>query len=365
MFQIRASERTTLKRCPQKWYWRYVDHLVPIRDANPLWFGGAVHVALAEWYQPGLKRGPHPAETFDDALEGDRSFLVTNEEEEMEYANARTLGIDMLERYVEHYGNDDSWDVIATEQQYQVWIPHPRKKVARWLRHVGTFDGVYRDLVTEEILLMEHKTAAGIDPNHLGLDDQAGTYWAVANSKLRKSGVLKQGESIAGINYNFLRKAMRDTRPQDENGQYRNKAQKVHYVEALTGVDDWSEDELKKMKIDELDSIAAANYVVVLGEVSKSQPPAYFERWPVYRNANERRTMIARIQAEATYAERWRAGDPNFPLFKTPTRDCRWQCAFNRMCELHEQGDDGWEDFRDAMFNRADPYEDHERKSAE
>jgi len=330
-----------------------------------------VHDALAAWYLPGSERGPHPAETFDAVLKGDRSFLVTNEEEEKEYADARELGVDMLEHYVEHYGKDESWHVIATEQTFQVWIPHPRDRSRkRWLRYVGTFDGVYRDVGTGEIFLMEHKTAAGgLDPGWLTLDDQAGSYWAVANSKLRSSGVLKKGENIAGIQYNFLRKAKRDTRPRDEKGLYHNKPQKRHYIEALAGVDDWSEDELTKKKIDELDSIAAANMIEVLGDVSERQPQAWFERWPVYRDQKERRTMVRRIQEEATYAEAWRAERfDEYPLYKTPVSigpmACKTNCPFVRMCELHEQGDSGWEEFRDTMFTRADPYAAHDRKSA-
>jgi hypothetical protein len=333
-----------------------------------------VHVALAAWYLPGLERGPHPAETFDKSLKGDRSFLVTSEDEEKEYADARELGIDMLERYVEHYGRDERWFVIATEQQFQVWLPHPiHRSLRRWLRYVGTFDGVYRDLDTGEILLMEHKTAAGIDPAYLNLDDQAGSYWAVANHKLRSQKVLARKESIAGIQYNFLRKALRDTRPRDEKGLYHNKPQKQHYVDALEAViaERGIRMELSgREKLDELEELAQAAGITVLGEVSKIQPPAFFERWPVYRDQKERRTMIRRIQAEATYAEAWRAGNfETHPLFKTPIaagpQACRWSCAFHRMCELHEQGDSGWEEFRDAMYERADPYAAHERKSAE
>jgi hypothetical protein len=50
------------------------------------------------------------------------------------------------------------------------------------------------------------------------------------------------------------------------------------------------------------------------------------------------------------------------PVYKNPTMDCSWDCAFFQMCELHEQGP-GWEDFRDAVFTTQDPYADH-RKSA-
>jgi hypothetical protein len=336
-----------------------------------LWFGSAVHAGLADWYLPGLERGRHPAETFDEALEGDRSFAVTNEEEEKEYADARELGMSMLHQYTDFYGEDEYWDVIATEEPFRVWIPHPQDKGnKRWLRYVGTWDGVIRDRTSGEVWLLEHKTAASISPLHLPLDDQAGAYWAVATATLRKRGVLKPREEIAGILYNFLRKALPDTRPVNERGVRTNKPQKQHYFDQLKDVPGLPVNTayLAKMKIDEMEELAINAGIVILGEESKQQPPPFFERFQIYRSRVERRYMIQRIQNEAVYAEAWRAGDERFPLYKTPVamgpQACQHHCAFYRMCQLHEQGDDTWMEFRDTMFNTQDPYADHERKSA-
>jgi hypothetical protein len=38
--------------------------------------------------------------------------------------------------------------------------------------------------------------------------------------------------------------------------------------------------------------------------------------------------------------------------------DCSWDCPFFAMCQLHETDAD-WEEYRDAMFHRIDPYSDH------
>lgn len=363
---LRTSERTAMKRCPQKWYWAYVEGLVPMRAANALWFGAAIHEALAGWYLPGMERGERPAEAFLVALEGDRSFLVTNEDEEKEYEDARTLGYDMLDHYVEVHGIDEHMDFISTEQTFQVWVPSLDGKRKRFTRYVGTWDGVYRDLVTGEVWLIEHKTTAGLQITHLALDDQGGSYWAVANSKLRKMGVLKPSEEIAGIMYNFLRKSMRDTRPVNEQGLRTNKPIKQHYVSALREAG-YQGSDIDKAKIEYLESLTAARGIEVLGDVSKTQPAPHFERWPVYRSRAERRTMIRRIQEESVYADAWRRGA--LPLYKTPVpvgpQACQHSCQFFRLCQLHEQGDEGWEEFRDTMFEQADPYADHPRKSTD
>lgn len=363
MLQMRTSERGSLKRCPQQWYWSQVEGLRPNTEASPLWFGSAVHEALAAWYLPGLKRGPHPAETFEAVLEGDRSVRINDEGDEELFVNARELGVDMLERYVEEYGKDESWDVIATEHAGNVILPrrnrvvfgHRLPDVQRWLRYNFTWDGVYRDLADGQIKLMEHKTAASISVEHLPLDDQAGSYWAIASRILEKNGVLKPGEEIVAIEYNFLRKAMRDERPKNDAGFYTNKPQKVHYIEALTAVGAGEEAGLKKLTIPELELLAEGNGLVVLGDQSARQPPAFFERHTVYRSRAERRTQIERIKDEALLAEAYRNG--HLPIVKAPDRQhCNW-CPFKRMCQLHESGDmEAVEAFKETMYHVEDPY---------
>jgi hypothetical protein len=359
MLQMRTSERGSLKRCPQQWYWSQVEGLRPNTEASPLWFGSAVHEALAEWYLPGLKRGPHPAETFEKVLEGDRSVRINDEGDEELFVNARELGVDMLVRYVEEYGTDDHWDVIATEHQGNVILPrrnrvvfgHRLPDVQHWLRYNFTWDGVYRDLRDGQIKLMEHKTAASISVEHLPLDDQAGSYWAIASQILQKNGTLKKGEEIVAIEYNFLRKAMRDERPRNANGYYTNKPQKVHYLEALadhfalTG----------KETIATLEGYAETVGITVLGEQSARQPPAFFERHTVYRSRAERRMQIERIKDEALLAEAYRKG--HLPIVKAPDRQhCNW-CPFKRMCQLHESGDmEAVEAFKETQYHVEDPY---------
>lgn len=356
LLEMRTSERGSLKRCAQQWYWAQVEGLRPNREANPLWFGSAVHEGLAAWYLPGKARGPHPAETFEKFLEGNRQMVVTNEEQEIEYVDARALGIDMLERYVELYGKDESWDVIATEQKGAVVLPRPemqifgrtRPSVAKWLRYNFTWDGVFRDEADGQIWLMEHKTAAAISTLHLWNDDQAGSYWAIASRTLVKQGVLKPGEEIVGIRYNFLRKALKDERPQNADGLYTNKPVKQHYIEAIGG------GVSEKMTLKDLETTAETLGLVVLGDISKSQPPAYFHREDVYRTRAERETQIVRIQEEALFSEAYRKG--YLPVTKAPSRDCSW-CKYNRMCELDESGDkEAVEDFKDTMFHVEDPY---------
>lgn len=359
------------KRCPQKWWWAYQEGLAPKQVKPALWFGTAVHEALAAWYLPGLKRGPHPAETILQILEPMKKIYVANDEDEGTFAEATLLGEQMMNRYVQTYGEDSSWNIIAPEQTFQVWIPHP-KRPGRWLRYVGTADGVYIDEETGEVWLLEHKTAAQIKTTHLPLDDQAGSYWAIMNSKLRKMGVLKPGQSIAGIKYNFMRKALDDERPHNHEGLATNKPIKKHYVEALLDhfgqdtppgeMEAWEKD-LPKMKIEELHGLAVVQKLDVFGDVSASQPPPYHERVDVYRSVNQRKKMIERIQSEGLHMEAIKNG--TLPLFKTPTRDCDWYCEFFKLCQMHEEGAEYMDDYKESEFMTRDPYADHRKKSTD
>lgn len=331
------------------------------QQADALWFGIGIHEALALWYLRGKRRGPHPAETFEAWVGDEIRYAKTwldDQYEEAVWEDAKELGIAMLNGYVDHWGKDSQWSIISVEQPFAVRISRKGEPVAifksRW-------DGVFRDLADGQIYLLETKTASQIVTAYLEMDDQGGSYWAVASEVLQAKGVLKAGEKIAGIRYNFLRKAMPDERPQNSDGLYLNKPTKADYVDALVNVDGWTEAQLRKMKMDDLDSIAAANYILVEGEISKSQPPALFVRpEPVERTAKERKTQLERISDEVAVMNAVRSG--LIPVTKTPTKDCP-RCPFWIPCILHERGSDSYKSVLASNFIQEDPYQD-DRKSA-
>lgn len=324
---LRTSERKDFKRCPQKWFWAWRMGLKErFRPADNLWFGTGIHIALADWYcGPGTTRGRHPAETWIDWCDEEeikvRAAVSDNWEEDV-WVDAVELGTQMLDGYVDLYDTDPSWHVIAPEQTFQLVIPK-RSGAADLAIYVGTFDLVYRDLEDDSIWLGEHKTAKTISLSHLPLDDQAGSYWAVASKILTEQGVLKKGDSIKGIMYNFLRKAVPDDRLENEQGQKLNKN----------------------------------------GTVSKNQPKPIYVREPVDRTRAERTEMIRRIQNEVAWMNAARRAPDR--LFKTSTNDCHWQCQFYDMCTLHEKGGDDWRSYAKSVYRVEDPYADHRKSASE
>lgn len=372
---LRTSERRDFKRCQARWWWGWREGLKPRgSERTPLWFGTGVHLAFAEWYIPGLKRGIHPAETFA-KFAGDSMDTIkvadATDEEVAEYEEASSLGVTLMEEYVKEYGQDDKMRFVQAEHPFSLDVPWPRD-VGRqqiWdipgnqqlVRYCGTWDGVYFDLEDGVLKLLETKTAKAIQTTHLTLDDQAGSYWAIANRALRELGLLKPGETIHGITYNFVRKALPDTRPVDAEGYACNKPKKDDYIAALNSISGEFHTLHPKATLVQMEQMADQAGITVLGERSKSQPTPIFVREHVHRTRAEQNTQLRRIQDEAMQMQAIR--ENLLPITKNPTKDCSWDCSFFAMCELQDRGG-AWEDFKRMAFRQQDPYSDH-RKSAD
>lgn len=318
---LRTSERKSYKTCRQQWWWSYVERRAAITPAKALSFGDLVHRALAPWYKPGRKRGPHPSKTFHaiytESLE--QGFVIKNEDGEWE--EALDLGIAMLDHYVERWGNDDDWEILWSECPAEIDITYARSR--RYLvTYVCTFDSVFRDHgKNHQLGLLETKTTAAISTTHLPLDEQAGSYWAISPLFLQQLGVLRPGRDIDFILYNFLRKSAPDLRPKDALGHALNKD----------------------------------------GSVSKKQPPEYFRRQRIYRSQKDRDILMERIRMEAWEMAQVRAG--KLPVYKNPggsypDQHCNG-CPFRDPCELHETGND-WKEMMDLTTTTWDPYEDQD-----
>lgn len=382
IIHIRNSERGTLDKCPQRWWWAWREGLRPKETATPLWFGTAVHEALADYYRPGRKRSKDFIDKFRESCDMEAEYIRVELGglDEDKWVDARTLGETMLLGYHKEYGGDRNWDVIATEQSFELripWLDEDRRRLTPFekvlvkrlikagIEHKffilnGTFDGVYRDRNDKRTKLMEHKTAASIFLGHLSMDNQAGTYHLVAQTVGRTQGWLKPKENISEITYNFLRKGLPDERPRNADGYATNKPTKINYITAL--IEDGYEFSKKPdgHTVAFLQEAAEERGLIVFGEVSKRQPAALYLRHPVKRTPSHRRTQLERLQGDVTEMAMRVHG--LMSVRKTPSRDACAFCDFREMCELHESRA-GWVEFRDAMFRGTDPYEDH-RKSA-
>lgn len=316
---VRTSERQSFLTCRQKWHWAYVERLKPPTTDSKLLFGDYVHQALAKYYKPGRKRGPHPTDTFEqlcERLSDEQDTSIWTDDEVLDMAD---LGIDMLNRYVEHWQEiDKEYEIISSEQTFQ--LPIGRMHGFK-VFYVGTIDGVWRHLPSGKIRFAEHKTTTAISDSALPMDEQVGAYWTYGPRWLRNKGYLQDGERLDGIIYNWLRKAKFPTNKTDELGRLLNKD----------------------------------------GSISKRQPAAFFARQLTFRGDVEAKRVKARVKQEILDMLEAR-GAPE-KIYKNPGPsffpNCKF-CSFRDMCELHETGND-WQAFKEAAFIHWNPYDAHER----
>lgn len=352
---VRTSERSTFKRCRFQWHFDYVQRLKPEQEKAALRFGTLIHAALEDRYPKGIKRGPHPARAFEkhykrDLAEAEASWK-TFDPEDQEWIDALELGVDMLEGYVEKYGRDEEWKVIASEMNFNipVFLPegfehellgyalHPDEygdilaRRAPLFHYVGTMDGVWENRMDGRIRIVDYKTTSKDAKKEAEgktvLDMQGTAYWTWGCDYLIDQGILKPRQlgSLDGMLYVFLYKKKRDERPTDDMGRTLNKD----------------------------------------GTVSARQPSPRRCRHIVYRGEADREHARSQVCKEVIEMELVEKGI--LSAYKNENTGsnghCTW-CPYRDVCELHEAGAD-WRTMRDATLVTWNPYDAHEIKYSE
>jgi hypothetical protein len=367
---VRTSERSTWKRCRQQWDYGYVQKLKPRTEAPALRFGSLIHAALELRYPPGIKRGPHPAKSFGRLFDKELHEAEKKwgfRDSDGDWANARDLGVAMLNAYVDMYGKDDQYKVIASEHTFKVPVLNSKGRVAFY--YVGTIDGVWEDRRDKSKLLNDYKTTRNNpeDLDYLALDDQADAYWTWGVDFLYEQGILKPKDKLKGMIYTYLRKGMPDTRPMNPQGQRLNKPGKEALLKAIsdrglklptkgegTGKDG-------NVVIADLVTVVGEDEAGLLGEVSEKQPAPLFHREKVFRSEVEREFARPMAFAEAREMSQARQGKLAIymnPGGAPPMNNCRF-CGYRELCEIAKIGGDV-----DAMIKATmkpwNPYDAHE-----
>ncbi len=340
---LRTSERQTFNRCEWQWWQSYQHQLTPIREAPALRFGTLIHKALEVRYPPGIKRGPHPARTFEKLFQAEVKDAYDKwgfRDEDGKWNEAGQLGVAMLENYVDTYGRDEEWKVIASEMTFRVpvygrevrpgIVEHclPDEEGAQLLFfYVGTMDGVWENRMDQGVRVNDYKTTSN-DPTkeaqgkHV-LDEQATSYWTWGVDWLLEQNILNrnQKQRLDGMLYTFLYKAAPDERPVNAQGQSLNAD----------------------------------------GSVSKKQPVPRFHRELVYRE--KERGDHARRRAVRQYMRMELIREGALQPYKSPgtgypDQQCK-ACPFFDMCELDEIGAD-YKDLSASTMTKWDPYDAHE-----
>lgn len=326
---LRTSARKDFRRCWWLWHKHWVEGVSPLRQ--PTWsvFGTAWHAALEYVYNQERRTRKVYLEATDVFLDSidDAARKVgvddweSYEEEILENKKrlvpAVELGPAMLMNYWNEYGSEREWEVIHTEQPFQINVPHPSAPKGHVLVvYAGTWDMLAWHRPTRRYWLWDHKTAAKIDPpDYLDLDDQAGSYLWVAKEVLVHKGLLERRDRISGIIFNIARKALPDKRPTNERGEALNQD----------------------------------------GSVSKRAATPRFMRYEAVRTPYNQVQQARRVQQEAVVMQKVIRGE--LPIIKSTTHDCP-KCILFDLCTAHEDGED-WEYLQAHQYTKRDLYADH------
>lgn len=328
---VRTSERGIFQTCKHAWQWAYLEQLKPIQEAPALSFGNLIHQALEKRYPPGIKRGPHPAQTFEKLYDEftKEAYKLGFSDDEGQWQEAGELGVDMLENYVDYFGKDEEWKVLASEMTFQVPVFDEDEYV---FTYVGTLDGLWENRMDGGVRINDYKTCKG-DPEQeirnvgytgaLGL--QPGAYWCFGVDALIREGILRKEklEALDGMVFTYLRKGKRDQRPQNDQGQYLNQD----------------------------------------GSVSKRQPSPLIHREVTYRSDHERERYRRRAIRQVRKMMALENGPAEDRLKEPGWMTCR-MCQFKDACELHEL-DSSWEAYLEGSTQKWEPYSAHEIQEAE
>jgi hypothetical protein len=357
---LRTSERGDFKRCPWLWDKTWNQGLTTRREPTWAWFGTAIHKGLEAWYIIGTKRGKLQSmiDTFEAALNETTRRIWTEGKtdlDEQEVVDARELGIAMLRGYVDFYGQDDEWEVVQTEQPFQIEVVSPFNDSEVLVNYAGTWDALMRNRVTKAWWIWDHKTRKSFPSNWevYSINDQAGSYLWVAPEILRHLGIFGKKDVLEGLVFNALKKAMPDKRPVNADGLSTNLPKKEDYIAALTARDIHVP---AKGTLDGLAAIAEQFHIKVFGQPSMKQPSPLFHREEIWRSPEERVKQASRVQAEALAMKQMRDG--TLSIWKTPTEDCV-RCKIFEYCQLDESSvEDGKILAKNTLVKR-DPYRDH------
>ena len=327
---MRNSERSTFNRCRFLWNLTYNRELKPHFDMPALRFGTIWHRAMADYYVPGVRRGENLVTAFERHYEEDLKAATHMgfRDEEGKWQDAGEVGVSMATAYLEEYGKDSDWEVLATELPFQTIVYDEAGKP--WFIYTGVVDGLWRHRPTKKLWLPDHKTTDGIGPStgqHLRIDDQAGGYWTFGVRALVAKGLLKSENDLAGMLYNYARKAKQDERKFRLN------------------------DRGKKV------------YLNLDGSDSKKQPSPYFLRLEILRDAKDRANAEARAKQDFKEMQMARDGVTQLDK-KSPGLFTCTGCSMIDVCEIHETGND-WESVLAATTQHWDPYAEHEVYAAE
>jgi len=288
---VSYSELDTYRQCPLKHLWAYKERWKrPVAEGSALAKGSLWHLVLETHYLTLMDGG-----TLDQAIESvqphlsdQASGLQTPDQELIQW---------MYEGYIERYGDDKEWEILAVEYPFVINLADPDGNPSPY-DIKGKIDLVVRNRLNGSIWVVDHKSGSQLpDTMDLEIDDQFGLYvWALnqpGHDHWRPSGAIHS--------------ATRTTRNQADHPGY-------------TG---------------------------------KSKPQTLDQRHRrTYLNRSQTELQSIALDAWAVAANAYPTSDDR-PLYSAPDpRQCGWKCDYKEVHLLARKGKDAHTTLRDYGFEQ-------------
>lgn len=203
------SAMSSFQNCRKLYYNRYVRNLVS-KDTDPVLHLGTVwHNALEQWYKAG-----EPGDKITTIQRMiDESF--PQREADPQQKKDWHLVHTMFEAYVARYLRED-FEVFGAEVEFLLPMINPStKRQSRTFQLRGKVDGLCRMKETNELFLLEHKSASQVDGSYLERlprDFQINVYCYAMGRHL--------GEPVVGVIYNVCVKSWLKQNPGETEEQF-------------------------------------------------------------------------------------------------------------------------------------------------
>jgi hypothetical protein len=299
VLRLTNSEMKEYRRCKRKWWlstYRRLAPRAPELPNTPLSIGNLVHDALANYYDPQARTDP-----VEYAERWAQTQIELNPETEVESTKEIELVRAMLSGYLEWLGEtgaDADIEVLGVERQVEVALVDGVNLLTK-------LDAPIQRRSDGAKLAFEHKTVASLDQPFVALkhDTQLLTEHLGLFLDARSKGATNEEayEQCHGILYNMLRKVKR----------------------------------------------------------TASAKPPFYGREDAPHNLFELRAHwhhVVAIAAEITTSRAaLDAGQAHHAVVPpNPTRDCKWDCPFFKMCVMLDDGSDAEGALHD-LYEERDP----------
>lgn len=170
---VSYSELDTYRQCPYKHALAYRERWVSPKQGPALSRGTRTHAVLEDHYRYKMRMdevGGVPPLTVDEECKRLVAAHCSDDSEEAD------LVAWMIEGYLQHYGWDENWRVLAVEHAPEFWLPTDRGGRSRF-RLKMKIDLIVQDRRTGHLWIIDHKTCRDLPKSkELDIDDQFGLY---------------------------------------------------------------------------------------------------------------------------------------------------------------------------------------------